>query len=248
MDTPTPAVAQRSLDAEPEEGPLQFSLRGLLILQAVCAIFFAALVNLGIFALIVAFIATVILGLAPVRAKNVRLSRMGFDIMGGLVLPGLCLTYDPGLLSANSLASFVYLGIAVQMIALLVWLLCGPIDLGPFQSVFQSLMTGILAFGSFLAGIVGCILLPFSLIGTVVMGIGVLGFTPFITSYVFGRNALKASRDLFGKRAWSRPGLLFVFALGIFLSVAAPLALTALAGPEIAKWLQGHLPKRLTIL
>ncbi len=93
----TPTAAPPPVE-EPEEAPVQFTLRTLLVLQLVCAIFFGLLLMIGAFALPILFIGAVIFAAIRVRPENVPLKRMVVDLLFGVVVPVTCLVIDPGLL------------------------------------------------------------------------------------------------------------------------------------------------------
>ena len=81
-------------------------------------------------------------------------------------------------------------------------------------------------------------LVPVSLIGLIVYGIGLLGFTPFLTCVVFCRNASQAMRH--GTAAGSKRVSLPLFLLGVMLGVVIPVCICWMAGP----WIE-HLIKSL---
>src|SRR5262249_32640562 len=78
------------------------------------------------------------------------------------------------------------------------------------------LFAGLLAGGAVFAALLGLVLLPFSLIGLSI-GIGALGFSPFVTAFVFLRNAVRAFRrcgeEDSAVSVWSGLGLILFFAL-----------------------------------
>lgn len=221
-----PEVAVESSGAAGEP-PVQFGLRTLLIAQAVCAAFFALLVVSGIFAVIVAFLGTAILARAQVHPKNARLKRITVDVLGGVVLPCLCLAYDPcvfrrdsslparGLMSAH-VSVLAYLAIGFQMLVLVVWLLAGS-RVRRLGGVFA----GTLFVGALIALLIGVVLLPMSLFGTLMALIGVLGFVPFMTGWIFLRNANEAFRRARAEGGARLTGEAVL--LGVVLAVAIPL-------------------------
>lgn len=119
-----------------------------------------------------------------------------FDVAFGIVFPLVCLIADPivfreeGALSGRGVladyALFAYLFIGLQALALAAWLL-----LGRRLAAGGAWFAGPLAAGAIFAGVVGLAILPLSLIGLLFI-IGILGFTPWLTSFVYVRNALRA--------------------------------------------------------
>ena len=112
-----------------------------------------------------------------------------FDIVFGIVLPLVCVVFDPivfrgagGLpwLLSNSIAAYV--GIGIGIVSLLVWL---------STHLPAKVLTGALAASAVFSFGLGVLLLPLSLMGLFIL-IGALGFIPFVTSFVFFRNTVRA--------------------------------------------------------
>src|SRR5262249_33418819 len=118
--------------------------------------------------------------------------RLAFDIAFGIALPLVCLYFDPvvfrpSILGKPLLAPYLVVGgvaIGLGLLSLSTWLL--------FRWP-PAFLTGLLAGGTIFAGLLGLVLLPLSLIG-LALGIGFLGFSPFVTAFVFWRNAVRAYR------------------------------------------------------
>jgi hypothetical protein len=222
MDEPLPAAVQ------PAEEPLQFSLRAIMIAQAVCALFCGLFVMAGIFALLAAFAVTLIYCWVGVRPENARLKRFLVDLLGGAVFPVLCVLYDPvvfrgdGWFGGANRQAFAYVAIAFQIVALLCWLAASP-WCGRLSAVFA----GVLFAGAIMAVCIGVPILPLSIIGLIVL-IGLLGFAPFLTAYVFFRNSLYAWRQ--AGACSGRAARVVLFVLGALLATAAPVLLYFVAG------------------
>ena len=225
MDEPLPAAVQ------PAEEPLQFSLRAIMIAQAVCALFLGLLVSAGasgVFVVLSAFAVTLIYCRWHVRPENARLKRFIVDLLGGAVFPVLCILYDPfvfrglGSLGGAYGQALAYVAIASQIMVLLCWLVASP-WCGRLSAVFA----GALFVGAMVAVCIGVPLLLFSVIGLLVL-IGLLGFVPFLTAYVFFRNSLYAWRQAGACSGSSARAILFV--LGVVLATAAPVLLYFVAG------------------
>ena len=93
----------------------------------------------------------------------------------------------------------------------------------------SALWAGLLAGGAAFAALLGLFLLPFSLLG-LTMFIGVLGFTPFVTAFVFWRNAVRAYRGT--RQSGAETPALALAALGLLFSGGVRGSLT---GTSLAK-------------
>ena len=223
---PTPPVAP------PADPPVQFTLRSLLLLQLLCAIFFALLVTIHIFAVLLLFVATLVLAAIRVRPENVALKRACIDLLGGVILPVLCFMFDP-IIRVNQFSlcltpdalNFVYTAVFVQIVMFLIWRLAGRW----MNQQCAEFFAGVLWAGVAIALLFGVLLTPFSLLGLMVMGVGALGFTPFLTAIVFRRNALRAMGcDENRLRAFA------LVLLGAAPAILVPALLYRVAGPIIA--------------
>jgi hypothetical protein len=151
-------------------------------------------------------------------------AQIKFDIAVGLVLPVLCLVFDPvvfrgGFSSGRPLAGqyqlFAYGFIAVEIIALAVWL-----SIGSRAAEWCGVLAGIMLAGALFSVVIGVCLLPFSLFGLLFFLVGALGFTPFLTAIIYVRNARRA---LTAARAqMPRTGLFVTLLFGATLAVGAP--------------------------
>lgn len=122
------------------------------------------------------------------------LSQRKFDWYFGVGLPIVCIAADPvvfrtwsardGVLSEYMV--FCYLLSAVSIMAMAAWLLWGNKlgELRPF-------LGGLFLVAAAISTTVGFILFPISVIGSIVL-IGLLGFTPLFSGFVFLRNAYRA--------------------------------------------------------
>ncbi len=133
-------------------------------------------------------------------AQNFTPAQTIFDSLIGIVGPIACLIFDPfvftgsryGLLPGPLVQYrvFAYLGIGAGSLILTIWLVFGA-HLNTGHGFFAS----VLLFGALVAFGIGLVLLPFSLFGLLVV-IGILGFTPFLTAFVYLRNGLRALRRM----------------------------------------------------
>ncbi len=124
------------------------------------------------------------------------------------------------------------------MLALSVWIFAGPC-FGRWSGVFG----GALFVGALIAGVVGLGLFVFSVIGLLVV-IGMLGFTPFLTCFTFWRNTRAAVRQANASEGkWS---VLCVFLAGVLLAVLIPALIYLVAGPwienavKVIPWPRGY--------
>jgi len=131
-------------------------------------------------------------------SPDVTTKQFIFDIVFGIFAPLLCLIFDPFVFRYNSFLGsplveyrvFAYLGIILGTITLTCWLTFNH----HIGLKWKGFFAGILLFGAIFASIGGIVLLPFSLLGLLAYGIGLLGFIPFITGFVFLRNGVRAIR------------------------------------------------------
>lgn len=149
-------------------------------------------------------------------------SQIKFDWIFGVVLPVICFAFDPVVFKGNALGEaflgtykpFAYILSFVSIMAMSGWLIWGA-----KLKWLNALLAGLFIVGSIISLIVGVILLPFSLLGLVVL-IGILGFTPLCSSIVFLRNSLRAYRA--AKPFLERGVLIHLFALGVIFSLVVP--------------------------
>jgi hypothetical protein len=145
--------------------------------------------------------------------------QIAFDLVFGIALPVICLYCDPIVFRASAgeplfgkyilVAGFA---IGLGFLSLSTWLLLRwP----------ATLLVGFLVGGGIFAFLLGLVLLPYSLIG-VFIGIGILGFSPFLTAFVFWRNAVRAYRKAL--RSSTVTPVLVLAVLGLVVSCGSPWA------------------------
>jgi hypothetical protein len=150
-------------------------------------------------------------------------TQKAFDLVFGIIFPLGCILADPivfhgssqwmqqrGILQPYRVAAYAVTAASIAMLAIVL------LNTRRMPSAF--LGGGMLASSLFALG-VACLLVPFSLIGVFFFGIGLLGFTPFLTGFVYFRNAIRLS--VHGKRA----GKLLADGCGFLFVAALPLAL-----------------------
>lgn len=121
-----------------------------------------------------------------------------FDWTFGVGLPIVCIAADP-IVFRNWAASdpsdvllfkykiFCYVLSATSILAMAAWLLWGSKlgELRPF-------LGGLFLVAAMISTLVGVAIAPFSAIGIVFYGLGLLGFVPLFSGFVFLRNSLRA--------------------------------------------------------
>lgn len=150
------------------------------------------------------------------------LAQIIFDITIGIVLPILCLVFDPlvfrrgifGAPMAGQFQLFAYAFIAIEIVALALWL-----GVGAGAGEWCGVLAGIMLAGALFSVAIGIYLLPYSLFGLIIV-IGALGFTPFLTALIYLRNARRALKA--AKSQMPRAGLTVTLLLGATLALGAP--------------------------
>lgn len=149
-----------------------------------------------------------------------------FDVIFGLVLPVLCFVFDPVVFRGGELVNsdgiyhevrlFAYTASALEMATLACWLFV--IRRHP---VWSRPAGGVMAAGALFSFALGVAILPFSVIGMLFVGVGALGFIPFVTALVYLRNARRALRF---NRTGSpvRGGATAAFAFGLAFALGTP--------------------------
>lgn len=113
-----------------------------------------------------------------------------FDATFGLLLPIICVIFDPlvfsGITSLRGVRDAVYFGIVAALAIFLLWLVFGA------RTRMLSAMLGSAMLVSAVAALlIGIAIFPLSVLG-IMFFIGVLGFTPFFTAFAFLRNGVRA--------------------------------------------------------
>src|SRR5262245_24122976 len=123
-------------------------------------------------------------------------SQLIFDMIFGVHGPVICFLADPIVFKSMLLPPalypdyqfFVYLVTLLQVPFLAMWLLYGT----RFKSA-GLIVGGALMAGALFSFFIGVMILPFSLLGLLWL-IGIFGFTPFLTAFVYFRNSVRAMR------------------------------------------------------
>ena len=157
-----------------------------------------------------------------------------FAVLLGIVLPILCLFFDPIIFRTDfdqpmlgECRALAYDYVFVSMLSLAVWI---------FTRRFPTVLCGVLYGGFACATLLGVVILPVSVIGLLFI-IGIFGFSPFLTAAVFWSCARQA-REVAGSHF--KPALA-VTALGLFflLPLATRASLTHYTQASLTKLVEG---------
>jgi hypothetical protein len=131
-----------------------------------------------------------------------------FDSVFAIVLPILFLVLDPVVFKSLEVMGPGYL----EHYQLLAYLFCS-LEIGLFLTWrtfrlplrrFSSVFAGAFFAGAIFSTVIGIVILPLSVLGALIV-IGLFGFTPFITAFVFLRNGVRAARiNINGAALYSR--------------------------------------------
>lgn len=120
-----------------------------------------------------------------------------FDFAFGVVVPIACFLVDPVVFQGGFfgggpvLGEFQYLAYlisAIEMAVLILW-----ISFKRHLQSFTGPVAGVLILGGLFSFLIGVLILPYSLIGLLFI-LGIAGFVPFFTSFVYLRNGVRALR------------------------------------------------------
>lgn len=124
------------------------------------------------------------------KKENSAISMSESPFLFGVLLPILAVLFDPYIFQGEGIFSrwtgAAYALIAVGVLSMSYWLL---------SRSASSYLAGILTVCSFLSFVLGVLILPASFIGIFFFGIGLLGFIPFATSYIFYKSATFVWRE-----------------------------------------------------
>ncbi len=170
-------------------------------------------------------------------SSKVTPAQKAFDIFMGIFMPIICIVFDP-LFFIQSLFSsqvFVYSFIGLEIATLALWLL-----LGAYLARWAAFIAGILFSGALFAVIIGILLLPLTIIGLII-AIGILGFTPFLTCFVFLRNSVRALQHA-KKTINLLSAQMALFVLGIVFIIGMPSNMQSHTSQVISQSIQDVIP------
>ena len=153
-------------------------------------------------------------------------SQRNFDWTFGVVLPVACFLFDPMIFKGGfgsepllgNFKPFAYLLSFVSIMAMMAFLIWGK-----KLKWINAFLAGLFLVGGFISLGVGVVLFPFSLLG-LIMFIGILGFTPLFSAFVFLRNSYRACAS--AKPFLDEKVLIHSLALTAILSVVIPAVAT----------------------
>ena len=179
-------------------------------------------------------------------SKHVTRPQLFFDVLLGVIAPILCFIFDPIVFTQrlgrnpfgpdiSRFSVVVYLFSAISILTLALWLM-----LRERSGYINAIFAGILLSGAVFSFLIGILILPLTLIGLILL-IGVFGFTPFLTAFVYLRNAMRALNT--AKPLLEQPRLSALFLLGAVLvlapSVVLPWQLNRIVDQSIQAILRG---------
>ena len=120
-----------------------------------------------------------------------------FDGIFGVILPILCFAADPIVFKGDLLDGpffedyrvLAYLTSAMEIAVFIAWR-----SLREHLTTFSAPFAGVLFAGGLFSTAIGILILPLSLLGLMFL-VGVLGFVPFLTAFVYFRSGVRAMKD-----------------------------------------------------
>jgi hypothetical protein len=242
LDQPKDSVGQRSPPTPGDDltaSPLRFSLAQLLVATTIAAVLLAMFRTLGIYGALLSFGAALLvtLGIYPaMKPSDQPRQALMFDFVWGVVMPVVCVVFDPfvfkgghtlnldfplempGFGTIQPPAYFAYPAIALQIAAMLAVLVVGR-----FPPAGAAFLVGVLLLGMFVAGAIGAVLFPLSTLGLLML-VGVLGYTPLLTAWAYGRRAGSLWRQTGNHRWWEWAVVTSVLD-GFLVAAAVPAAI-----------------------
>ena len=211
--------------AADDRKPLSFSTSELMLAVSAVAVSMGAVRGLGAFGLMFLFLST----LSFCTWMQYRMSsysdrpdwlserkrRLLRDFLWGIYMPLMCLWLDPVFLSqggyffpltdqqgavsktVTTAGVWTLPFIALQFLLLIFWL-----SLGRRLELVSGFFAGGLALGGIFAGFLGICILPASLLTTLVLGLGIVGYTPLFTCHSLFQRAAEAWSLGAGRPRW----------------------------------------------
>jgi hypothetical protein len=164
-------------------------------------------------------------------APQITSAQIGFDAAFGIGLPLICLWNDPIVFRSGGFGRPL-LGPYTTVAAVAIGL--GLISLTAWLSIRRppALFAGLMCGSAIFAALLGSVLLPFSIIGLVFV-IGILGFSPFATAFVFWRNAVRAYRK--ARESGARTHRLALATTGLLITCGGPWAVHVYVTHEVSQ-------------
>lgn len=155
--------------------------------------------------------------------KDATVAQRSFDWVFGVILPVVCFVFDPIVFKGAEMDSAAELG-AIKPFAyilsfVLVMAMSARLIWGEKLKWLNAFLAGLFFVGAAISLGIGVVLLPLSLLGLVML-IGILGFTPLLTSLVYFRAANRAYQS--AKPFLEKRVLRSTFVLSAIFSVVVP--------------------------
>jgi len=231
-----------SREAAARNAPAKFSLRELMLLVTLLAVVLGLIRGFGIWGGLVTFVCAVIWSkwvYPHWHPDDPRRQATMFDWIWGLLMPFVCLICDPFVfrdtdfqfgvgnvmfhdiesgLRRETIAAYCF--ILWQMLFLFIWLV-GRERCTRFAGWFLGNFAAAIIFTALL----GMLLIVPAVIGSAI-GVGLMGFTPLFTSYVFARRVRETIESV--DEAYS---FTLLATLGFLAAIVVPLRIAALLQP-----------------
>lgn len=238
-------VTAMSREAALADAPGKFSLLELMVVVTLLAVTLALVRGLGILGGLITFVVSAAwtnLIYPQWRPADQRGQRAMFDCVWGVLMPAVCLVCDPivfkqqselveGAFDVTRLITFkpsfrseglaVYCLIAWQMLFLILWLVARP-----WLRLAAGFFLGTWGVGIVFAAVLGVLMVAPSIV-LLVVGIGLLGFTPLISTYTLARRIREAVDVGFLDSDTSAAVFWVLAALGFMTAWVAPLQIAA---------------------
>lgn len=147
-----------------------------------------------------------------------------FDAIFGIVMPLVCFYFDPGIIRGGTFRGYlpmlphailVYSLSGIAMFTLVVWLSLAP----RIKAAAGAIIAGAFVAGAVCSFTIGIIIVPLTILGLLFI-IGILGLVPFVTGFVYLRNAVRAIRS--ANAFLGDPILAGTVAVGLLISAGVP--------------------------
>lgn len=175
--------------------------------------------------------------------KDSTVSQKKFDWIFGVILPIVCFVFDPIVFKGGEMGGAAELG-AIKPFAyilsfVLVMAMSARLIWGEKLKWLNAFLAGLFIVGAAISLGIGVILLPLSLLGLVML-IGILGFTPLLTSLVYFRAAIRAYQS--AKPFLEKRVLRNTFVLSAIFSVVIPYVVNVEIKKTMDEMINGDAP------
>jgi hypothetical protein len=245
-DAPRPHALGTAADDDDDAEKVRFRLRDMITATTIFSVALALFKLIGLWGAFLSFLTavafTVYLSKARLplygRAHALAQRRIFKDFLWGVCMPIVCLVFDPMIFrnggdpfdagpangnwsSLNDFGRVAYPLLGFQLAMMLLWLAAGW-----WLRRCAGFFAGVFLVGTAAAYLIGLCMLPISLFGLLFLGIGVLGFTPWLTGYAYLRRMRRA--NIVGKAHQNKIAYCGSLATGIVAAIVIPLVTTVL--------------------